>query len=252
MPGPYLVNFGSHDDDRPSPHEAEQARIRPRYVALLIDKAGLDEMTADVVIAALFDAKRSDGRDCICSCHPSFSSLHDDGFDCSCSWTDERRARSAREWEEWSSSPESEEQEAHFEAERAAIAQWVAGNPGVVAEQTTSMIPEQWEGTVDGHSFYFRERHDQWHLEIDLEPTGRFANRIVGTSSDRSFETEPESIDQGRVIAEGSYSQLPIGALGHLEFIVHTIRDYLFAESCDHDGALFYCPQCGKRMSGPA
>jgi len=251
MPGPYLANFGSGDHDRPSPYEVEQARIRPRYVALLVEKAGLDETTADLVIATLFDAKRSDESVCICGCHPQFSSLHDDGFDCSCSWSDERRAQHAKEREERMNSPESREMRERFEAERAAIAQWVAGNPGVTAEQTTSMALEQWEGTVDGHPFYFRERHDQWHLEIDLEPTGRFANRIVGTNSDGGFETEPESINEGRVIAEGSYSQLPTGTLAHLEFIVRTIRDYLFAETCDHAGALFYCPQCGKRMSGP-
>ena len=44
---------------------------------------------------------------------------------------------------------------------------------------------------------------------------------------------------------------LPDGALGHIDFIVRKVRDHLFAMSCDHAGALFYCPTCGTRMAGP-
>ncbi|AKS31677.1 hypothetical protein AFA91_07070 [Mycolicibacterium goodii] len=29
-------------------------------------------------------------------------------------------------------------------------------------------MPEQWEGEVDGHSFYFRERGGDWVIELDL------------------------------------------------------------------------------------
>ncbi len=251
MPGPYLVDFSSGSDKGPSPYEVEQARIRPRYVQLLIGKAGFDTITAELAIATLFDHPRQDGTRCICSCHPHFSSTHEDGFDCSCSWDDERRAESKAWFEEWRDSPAAKELRDAVEAERIAVAQWVAGDPGVTAEQTTWAALEQWEGTVDGHSFYFRERHELWSLEIDLEPTGRFANRIVGTNDEGELEREPESINEGRTIAEGSAAQLPDGAVGHIEFIVRTIRDHLFAESCDHAGALFYCPTCGTRMAEP-
>ena len=34
----------------------------------------------------------------------------------------------------------------------------------------------------------------------------------------------------------------------HLDFIVRTIREHLWRQSCRHEGALLYCPQCGLRM----
>jgi hypothetical protein len=48
----------------------------------------------------------------------------------------------------------------------------------------TSFVDVQWEGTVDGHSFYFRERHGAWYIELVLAPNARFANRVVGLQDD--------------------------------------------------------------------
>ncbi len=64
--------------------------------------------------------------------------------------------------------------------------------------------PEQWKGTVDGHSFYFRERHDQWRIELDLRPSGRFANAYRGTDTVGEMLLEPVELDDGDVIAEGT------------------------------------------------
>lgn len=104
--------------------------------------------------------------------------------------------------------------------EEGAIAAWLSGQWGVNARRTTSMAPEQWEGSVDGHSFYFRERHGYWRIEL-----------------------------AGQVVAEGVGTQLGTTPTEHLAFIVQQIRDGLRAARCDHAGALCYCPKCGHRMN---
>ncbi|MFE6924188.1 hypothetical protein ACFVAV_24405 [Nocardia sp. NPDC057663] len=58
-------------------------------------------------------------------------------------------------------------------------------------------------------------------------------------------------IERGDVIAEGIDQQLGATPVDHLAFIVGTIRDYLWAGKCDHEGALFYCPRCGVRILDP-
>ncbi len=131
-----IVDFGGGDDAR-AEREAERARFRRRYVAHVVAAVGVDELTADRVVAAIFDHPDADGTLCGCGCQVA-----------------------------------------------------------VEAERTTSFAPEQREGTVDGHSFYFRERHGTWRIELDL--------------------------------------------------------DHLWAQSCDHAGALLYCPKCGARMAQPS
>lgn len=126
------------------------------------------------------------------------------------------------------------------------IAAWVSGQPDVEAQRTSSFAPEQWEGSVDGHSFYFRERGGWWRIELDLEPTGNFAQRLAEVREDGELVTEPVPIMEGRVIAEGVESQLGESALDHISFIVRTIRDHLWAEQCDHLGAVSFVPSAGN------
>lgn len=90
-----------------------------------------------------------------------------------------------------------------------------------------------------------------WRLELDLEPSGRFADRLVEVREDGEMVTEPVPVIEGEVIAEGVDSQIGDGPVEHIAFIVRTIRDHLWAGGCDHEGALFFCPKCGRRMSGP-
>ena len=61
--------------------------------------------------------------------------------------------------------------------------------------------------------------------------------------------TEPVPIMEGEVIAEGIGSQLGGTPVDHIAFIVRTIRDHLWGAQCDHAGALFYCPKCGRRIN---
>lgn len=46
------------------------------------------------------------------------------------------------------------------QAEEDALEAWVEADGGIEVRSHGGCAPEQWEGTVDGHSFYFRERHD--------------------------------------------------------------------------------------------
>jgi hypothetical protein len=118
----------------------------------------------------------------------------------------------------------------------------------VTAEQTTEYAPEQWQGTVDDRSFYFRERHGEWRIELDLEPTGREAKRVIGTGPGGEILTEPVAITEGTVIAEGREADLGLTRLQHLEFIVRTIREHMSGEACSHQGAVNFCPTCGCRV----
>jgi hypothetical protein len=130
--------------------------------------------------------------------------------------------------------------------EEEAIAVWLSRQRGVAARRITSEAPEQWEGSVDGHSFYFRERHGFWRIELDLRETGHFTRRAAG---DGTPVPGPEPILAGDVIAEGVDTQLGATPTEHISFIVRRVRDHLWAAQCDHSGALFYCPKCGHRMS---
>ena len=75
--------------------------------------------------------------------------------------------------------------------EKGSTAAWLSGQRDVSARRTTSIAPEQWEGSVDGHSFYFRERHGFWRIEL-----------------------------AGNVVAEGVGAQLGTTPAEHLAFIV--------------------------------
>jgi len=253
----YLFDFSGDEDERARRSEErarERSLVRTRYAEQLTRSAGVDAVTADLVLATLFDHNRPDGSSCGCSCHPQLpgGSLHDAGFDCSCTWDDDTRAARRREWqarlEEYWASPEAGELKRAQEAERAEVAGWLEAHPGVSAEQTTAFAPEQWKGTVDGRSFYFRERHGEWRIELDLEPTGQEAQRVIGTGPDGEMLTEPVEMTEGTVIAEGVESALGDTARDHLEFIVRTIREHITGESCSHRGAINFCPTCGSRI----
>ena len=246
----YVVDFGDDEERvrRAAERDAEFARLSARYVGHLVARAAVDEAVARPVVAVLFDQRDSGGERCPCSCHPRLAALHGDGLDCRCTWDEDRRAQeTAKRKAFWDSEPFSDMRAAH-EREEAEIAAWLAGQPEVTAERTTSMAPEQWEGTVDGHSFYFRERHGFWRIELDLAESGHFAKRLVRVDDDGSMITEPVPIMEGDIVAEGIDSQLGATPVDHISFVIRTIRDHLWGAQCDHAGALFYCPKCGRRI----
>jgi hypothetical protein len=118
----------------------------------------------------------------------------------------------------------------------------------VDARRTSSYAPEQWEGTVDGHSFYFRERTGLWRIELDLAPSGSYAQRLVQVGVDGRFVTETVPIMEGELIARGVDADLGRTPVEHIAFVVWTIRDHLRGVGCGHQGARLFCPDCGQRI----
>ncbi|MGI8425053.1 MAG: hypothetical protein ACR2FO_00265 [Actinomycetota bacterium] len=253
----YLIDFSGGDEAKQWRAELEAKRERNyrRYLEHLMNAASLDRLTATRVMDCLFRHNHTDGSDCPCGCHPRLNDgdLHDSGFDCSCTWDEKKRKERSAKWlanlDAYWDSPEGRAISEQNKNEERAIKEWIAAQPGLEAERTTFACPEQWKGTVDGHSFYFRERHGTWRIEVDLEPTGDFANRVVDVDDSGEFATEPVPITAGEVIAEGVEGELGKTAIDHIDFIVRKIRDYVWGLSCDHLGALFFCPKCGERMS---
>jgi hypothetical protein len=252
---------------------------RSRYREHLADVlGGLDLASSDIgavaeaVLDALFVVEPVDGGGvCGCSCHPRLpdSDQHDHGFDCTCRHTaEENRAR----WDELFAEMDAFWQTAEGAAQRAREAQeqgeldaWLAANPGVTVATRGGFAPEQWRGEVDGHSFFFRERHDLWRIELDLRPSGRFYRVWDGTGDlgdDASFK-ERES-EEGDVIAEGTTAIYAYGTtpVERAQFIVGTIRDHLRRVDCtvhnddldDLESAcgrpLNWCPACGAPLHG--
>lgn len=116
---------------------------------------------------------------------------------------------------------------------------------------------------VDGHHFFFRERHDHWRIELDLRPSGRFYKAWTGGDLDDDANFELREFEQGDVIAEGATSVDGYGAtpVDRAQFIVDTIRAHLLRSACDvHTNEradlellfgrpLNWCPACGIRVS---
>lgn len=261
--------------------QAERMRqeARRRYIdyvaARLPDLDQLDTPTERA--AALLDAltEWSDietGERCRCGCHPTLPSgdLHDFGFSCPCQKTEAARKR---HWEGWFaemdafwSSPEGERITAAQDARQRELLDWLAGQPDIEVRSHGGWAPEQWWGSVDGHSFYFRERHDEWRVELDLRPSGRFSTVWVGGDVDDDASFEEREIEGGDVIAEGTTGVAGYGdsPLTRLQFIVGEIRTHLLRQACAVHTTeraateaalgrrLAWCPTCGAELGQAA
>jgi hypothetical protein len=270
------------DDDAVLPVAAEyrerserarvEARLRYRdHFTEVLSGRGVDEAVAvaDVVLDALTEWRYTDsGERCDCSCHPRLpsSDRHDYGFDCVCTRTREQRRasfhRALNEIRELWHSPNGEQTRAAAQAAEAELQAWLAQHPGVVVHSHGGLAPEQWRGDVDGHSFYFRERHDEWHIEIDLHPTGQFLKAIDGHNDDNTTRHRQREFQQGDVIATGTIDAEDYGTtvVQRAQFIVTTIRDHLKRKSCTHNldrldavtvalgTSVDWCPTCGMRL----
>jgi hypothetical protein len=248
----YIVDFGDGEEKRSrrdAEREEERCRLADRYTRYLVASAGVEEATARRTIVALFDHRVANGTQCSCSCHPRLSAEHGDGFDCRCTWDEDRRIAEAASLQEWLDSPEAAELSTAHQHEEDAIGAWLADQPGVDARRTSSYAPERWEGIVDSHTFYFRERGGSWRIELDLLPSGRYARRLIRVDDEGKFVTEPVPIMEGEVIARGTASDLGAAPVDHIAFVVRRIRDHLRSIGCEHHGARLFCPDCGRRTS---
>jgi hypothetical protein len=272
----YILNFSDTEAAAEHRRRVEHARAVARrryrdYLAAALDVHGCNDPSAlaDVALDALMVWDQvDDGQRCPCSCHPRLpeSDFHDYGFGCNCGRTAEERRRA---WQEWQSereafwqSPEGQQIVAAERDEEVELQAWLATQPGVEVYSHGGLAPEQWRGQVDGHTFYFRERHDEWRIELDLRPSGRFANAFVGVDSAGELRCEERELDEGDVVAEGTiyvdgYGSTPVE---RAHFIVDTIRVHVAQQACtlhtedlSSISALLgrdirWCPACGTRL----
>lgn len=254
---------------------AEANRIHRARLAQALLAAGLSdpECVADVTLAALFVYNDVEtGEPCICSCHPHVpeGDLHDYGRSCSCTRTkEERRAW----WDEWQreadaywDSPDGRAETEERELREQELRQWLLHDGGMEVTEFGGLFPEQWRGSVDGHTFYFRERHDEWRIELDMRPTGRFHKVLKGGDLDDRASFELQESLQGDIVAEGTTGFEGYGTTlrERAEFIARTIREHLVRRSCrvhvdelDDLELLFgrtiqWCPVCGLHLNTDA
>jgi hypothetical protein len=234
-------------------HTRHEARRRYReHLAAVFDRHSGAEPAelADAALDALTVWRYVDsGKRCTCSCHPRLpeTHLHDYGFDCVCARPPEERRRAFHKWLDdikafWQS-PEDQKIKAAEQADEAELQAWLAEQPEVTVHSHGGFCPEEWSGDVDGHNFYFRERHDQWRIQLDLRHERELDDSEViayGTTDIEGYGTTP---------AERS------------QFIVDTIRIHLTRRKCVHhrDGLssiepilgteVRWCPACGTRLT---
>src|SRR4051794_14661954 len=158
-------------------------------------------------------------------------------------------------------SPEGLAEKVEREASEQRLRDWIAFHPGVVVTRHGGYAPEQWEGSVDGHSFYFRERGGHWRIELDLVPNGRFVEVWRPDAVDGDPPTMRE-LTTGDVISQGVEGCPGYGetAVERAAFIVSTIRTHLRRSTCTlHTGGLIdltialegapaWCPACGAAL----
>lgn len=255
--------------------ERDRVEARRRYVDYLtavivsLDESSSPTQQATAILGALTEWPRiPTGDECHCSCHPRLpsSDLHDYGFACPCQQTVEERRRSLAGWraerDAFWDSPEGRRISAEHDAQEAALAAWIDLHPDVVVRSHGGLAPEQWTGVVDGHSFYFRERHDEWRIELDLRPSGRFAKVWVGGAMDDDDSFEQKELDEGDVIADGITSVEGYGTtpVERIQFILAVIRSHVRRQRCDVHTAmaddlellfgdrLAWCPACGTKL----
>lgn len=274
----YIVDFSNSEAAADYRRQVEQHRAVARrryhdYLAAAFDLHGHDDPNAlaDVALDALTGWRYVEsGEPCCCSCHPRLpdSDFHDYGFGCSCARTAEDRRR---DWEHWRSerdafwqSPEGQQITAAERADEAELQAWLAAQDGVTVSSHGGLAPEQWRGEIDGHSFYFRERHEEWRIELDLRPSGRFATAVTGVGADGEMSYQQRELSDGDVIAEGvvgvdGYGSTPVQ---RARLIVDTVRTHLAQQDCTLHAedlssleALLgrdvrWCPACGTRLAG--
>lgn len=267
------VSMADHRERLERARREARRRYRDRLAAVFTRHGVADpDELADLALDALIVWRYVDtGERCRCACHPRLpdTDLHDYGFDCVCAHTPEERRRAFQRWLDdikafWQS-PDGQQIKAAEHAGEAELQAWLANQHGVVVHSHDGPCPEQWNGEVDGHSFYFRERHAEWRIEVDVRPSGRSVRTVAGTDNDGATRYEEREVDEGDVIAYGTTDIEGYGAtpLERARFITDTIRIHLARQACTlHRNDLSairailgapvrWCPACGTRLPAP-
>ncbi|WP_370068585.1 hypothetical protein [Mycobacterium sp. MAA66] len=158
--------------------------------------------------------------------------------------------------------PEGQQLKAAQQSAEAKLQRWLDTEPAVVVATHGGWASEVWRGLVDGHCFYFRERDDIWHIEIDRQPRGHFVPTHTDTDASGHPTAKQREIVDGEVIATGSTEAAGYGAtpVERARFIVDTVRVHLLQRACTHLGdelaamevrcqrPFDWCPVCGYRL----
>jgi hypothetical protein len=275
----YVTDFSQSPGATEYRERVERARreARTRYrdhlaAALRQDGVAQPDGLAEDVLDVLTVWRYIDsGERCRCACHPRLpeTDLHDYGFDCVCQRTPGDRRQAFNEWRnsvaEFWRSPEGQQIKADELAEETELQAWLTEQRGVVVGSHGGLIPEQWSGQVDGRRFYFRERHGEWRIELDLRPSGRIARVFLGADAKGDARYEDRELDEGDVIAHGTTADEGYGTtpLQRAQFIIDTIRIHLIRQACTHHHddiptlqailgtQVCWCPTCGTRLPAP-
>ena len=276
-PEAHMVDFSHVTSAAEYREQLERARAeaRRRYrdhlaAAFELHRSPHPNTLADLALNALTDWRYIDsGEPCRCGCHPRLpeTDLHDYGFDCVCTRTPEERRSSWDKWRQdmaafWES-PEGQQIKADEQIAEADLQAWLAVQRDVIVRSHGGCFPEVWTGEVDGHSFYFRERHGEWRIELDLRPSGHFVRTLVKGDSGGADQYIKRELDEGDIIASGTidvegYGSTPVQ---RADFILDTIRVHLARQACTLHrdnlpsiqarlgNSLRWCPACGTRLS---
>lgn len=211
--------------------EARAAALLPLRRVMLEDIDGLRDVDAALA--------------CWCACHPrpADPTMRGGGLSCRCQLTDEARAAALAEL---LALPDDllEEEEA-YRARRDAEFAAAATRLGVTAHITIDAAPLVILGEVDGRAFKFRERGEQWRVQIrqDDDPLG-----------------DPEEWEHSITIASGDADEVWVdNQLRHtaaLRVSVNAVRQALCRNACLHevprDAEHQYCSLCGVPLADAA
>lgn len=95
------------------------------------------------------------------------------------------------------------------------------------------------EGTVDGRTFYLRDRHEQYRL-------------VVSGENDPLADVYHGSPKDALIIARGDSGDLPNSYQNVSELltvVVETVRLFLLRETCEHILENNFCSKCGSALT---
>ena len=190
--------------------------------------------------------------DCPCSCHPSpaSSTLHEGGVECPCQLTEAERAE---RWDRlFADIREAAKVSKEEDDARAELAQ-AAAEFNVDAEVRSSAFPFVVAGTCDGRSFFLRERHGQWRIEVAADPD---CADLWGISEALGIEV---AVGDAADLCDADGTSSPVVAL---RLAVRAVRLSALRANCSHEqpseASHSFCRRCGtplddaKRWQWPA
>lgn len=184
--------------------------------------------------------------DCRCSCHPSPASpsLHEGGARCPCQLTEAERAELwDRVFEYTDEEAEALERREKEEDEARAQLAEAAAELDVDTGVECWAYPFVVAGTCDGRSFFLRERHGHWRVEVAADPS---CTDLWGTSGAPGIEIAAGSAAD---LCDAGRDASPVVAL---RLAVRAVRLSGLRDRCSHEvpseESHQFCRRCGTPL----